>query len=76
MALKEDSKAVFEELLGSEVAKQLDTFDDPKKYPKDFIQQCAFFLGKFLGDEIAMNKLAPVCKKYFKNKDCEAVMRA
>ena len=64
MGLKEDAKSVFESLFGSEIAKQLDSFDNPKKYPQDFLEECTTFLGKFIGDEAAKKRLGPLEKKY------------
>jgi hypothetical protein len=68
MGLKEDSKAIFESLFGSEIAKQLDNFDSPDKYPKDFLEECTTFLGKFIGEGAAKKKLEPLAKKYLKKE--------
>jgi hypothetical protein len=64
MGLKEDAKAVFGGLFGSEIAKQLDNFDSPEKYPKDFLEECDTFLGKFIGEKAAEKRLEPLAKKY------------
>ena len=64
MGLLEDAKAILAEAFGNEVADQLDNFDDPKKYPKDFIEECVFFLAKIAGQEVADKKFAPLMKKY------------
>ena len=66
MGLQEDVKKLFLELLGPEVAKVIDTFEDPKKYPKDFLEECQFFLEKILGKEVAEAKIQPIYEKYFK----------
>jgi len=64
MSVKEDVKALFGNLLGAEVAKQLDGFDDPDKYPKDFLDECIDFLSKFIGEDAAKKKLDAIVKKY------------
>jgi hypothetical protein len=64
MGIKEDAKAIFESLFGSDIAKQLDSFDNPDKYPKDFLEECANFLGELIGEEAARKKLEPLAKKY------------
>jgi len=66
MSLKDEAKMIFENLLGPEVAKQLDNFDNPEKYPKDFLDECVDFLGKFIGEGAARKKLGPVYKKFAK----------
>jgi hypothetical protein len=66
MVLKEEAKSIFERLFGPEVARQLDTFDDPGKYPEDFLEECVYFLGKFIGEEAAKKKLEPLYRKYSK----------
>lgn len=68
MGLKEEAKTIFESLFGSEIAKQLDSFDSPEKYPQDFLEECTTFLGKFIGDEAARKKLEPLTKKYIKKE--------
>jgi hypothetical protein len=69
MGLKEEAKSIFESLFGSEIAKQLDSFDNPEKYPMDFLEECTTFLGKFIGEEAARKKLEPLNKKYMKKKE-------
>jgi len=64
MTLKEEAKAVFKKLLGSEIAKQLDNFDDPDKYPKDFLDECVYFLGRFIGEGAAKKRLEPLYRRY------------
>jgi hypothetical protein len=64
MGLKEDAKSIFESLFGSEIARQLDSFDNPEKYPQDFLEECTTFLGELLGEEAARKKLEPLAKKY------------
>ncbi|MCD6590867.1 MAG: hypothetical protein J7K72_02750 [Candidatus Aenigmarchaeota archaeon] len=64
MSLKDEAKSVFERILGSEVAKQLDSFDDPEKYPRAFLDECLYFLEKFIGKEAAKKKLKPLYEKY------------
>ena len=68
MSLYEDVKKLFLELLGPEVAKVIDTFEDPKKYPKDFLEECKFFLEKILGKDVAEAKIQPIYEKYFKKQ--------
>jgi len=66
MTLKAEAGSVFEKLLGPLISKQLDNFDNPEKYPKDFLDECAYFLGRFIGETAAKNKLEPLYKKYAK----------
>ena len=62
------TKKIFLNIFGPEVAKQLDNFQDPKKYPKDFLDQSKFFLSKLLGERMAEEKLLNLYKKYAKSK--------
>jgi hypothetical protein len=64
MGLKEDAKTIVSGLLGPDVAKQLDSFEDPKKYPKDFINECVHFLGHFIGENVSKEKFEPLYAKY------------
>jgi benzoyl-CoA reductase/2-hydroxyglutaryl-CoA dehydratase subunit BcrC/BadD/HgdB len=68
MSIYEDAKKLFVELLGLEVAKVIDTFEDPKKYPKEFLEECKYFLAKIVGEEPAKEKLQPIYEKYFKKR--------
>jgi hypothetical protein len=71
MTLKEEAKQVLTELFGPEVAKQVDKFDKPEDYPKDFLDECVFFLGKFIGDNAAKRKFEPLYKKYTSDTDLQ-----
>jgi hypothetical protein len=62
--LKDDVKEIFTNLFGPEVAKQVDEFEKPDMYPKDFLDQSVYFLGKFIGEDSARKKLEPLYKKY------------
>jgi hypothetical protein len=64
MKLKEEAKVIFNSLLGPEVAKLVDSFDDPKKYPKEFLDECMHFLANFVGEESAKKKFEPIYQKY------------
>ncbi|MBU4452555.1 MAG: hypothetical protein ABIF85_01520 [Nanoarchaeota archaeon] len=66
MALKEDAKKIIEEIGGELVAKQVYLFDDPRKYPADFLEECTHFLGDIIGQESAEKKFGPLYKKYMK----------
>ena len=66
MTLKEEAKAILNKLLGSIVSEQVDSFDDSGKYPKDFLDECTDFLGRFIGQNAARKKLEPLYKKYVK----------
>jgi len=66
--LYNETKNIFLNIFGPEVAKQLDNFQDPKKYPKDFLDQSKFFLSKLMGDQVAEIKLKSLYEKYIKNK--------
>lgn len=59
-----DVKRVITDALGELVAKQIENFDDPKLYPKDFLDECVYFLGKLIGPELAREKFKPLYKKY------------
>lgn len=71
MGLLEEAKEILAEAFGKEVADQLDNFDDPNKYPKEFIDECIFFLAKIAGPEVADKKFAPLVKKYMKSGPCK-----
>lgn len=65
MGLFEDARAGLGELLGAEGAEEvLRTFDDPHKYPKDFLEEYLFFMAKLVGEEAAKRKAAPLYEKY------------
>jgi len=66
MALKDEAKSILEKLLGPEVAKQVDNFDDPEKYPKDFLDECVYFLSRLIGEETARKKFEPLYRRYVK----------
>lgn len=66
MTLKDEVASILKNLLGPGIAKQLDNFDDPAKYPNDFLDECTYFLGQFIGDEAAKKKMEPLYKKYIK----------
>lgn len=66
MGLKEDAKKIVLDILGDEVAKQIDNFEDPEKYPKDFLDECKFFIAKLMGEEAAETKFKPLYEKYIK----------
>ena len=65
MGLREDAKSRMDEILGEDASESvLQNFDDPKKYPQDFIEEVEFFLKKLIGDEPAQKKVAPLYIKY------------
>jgi hypothetical protein len=64
MTLKAEVKDILSGLFGPEVAKQVDNFENPNSYPKDFLDQSVYFLGKFIGEDAARKKLEPLYKKY------------
>ena len=64
MTLKEEAKQIFVNLLGSGIANQLDSFEDPQKYPKDFLDECTHFLGNLIGMDAAYKKMEPFYRKY------------
>jgi len=68
MALKEEAKSIFSQLFGPEVAKQVDRFDKPEDYPKDFLDECMYFMGKLIGEGAARKKFEPLRKKYLREK--------
>ena len=63
-SMREDFRSIFQGLFGSDVAKQVDGFDNPDKYPTEFMEECTDFLGKLIGRDAAMKKLEPLYKKY------------
>jgi hypothetical protein len=67
MTLKEDARKMFTELFGSEVAKQVDDFDNPDFYPEDFLEECMGFLKNLIGQDAAEKHLRPLYEKYGKN---------
>jgi hypothetical protein len=66
MTLKEDAKQIFISFFGAELAMQLDNFEDPRKYPKDFLDECTHFLGNLIGMGNAKIKLENLYVKYAK----------
>ncbi len=68
MSLHEEVKKLFLELLGEEFAKVIDTFENPKIYPKDFLDECKYFLEKIIGKEAAEERVEPIYEKYVKVK--------
>ncbi|MFH1237319.1 MAG: hypothetical protein V1648_02845 [Candidatus Aenigmatarchaeota archaeon] len=66
MALKDEAKSLFDKMLGSVISDQLKNFDNPEKYPKDFLDECTDFLGKFIGSDAAKKKMDPLYRKYIK----------
>lgn len=64
MGLKEDVLAGIAEVLGKESAEQIvKNFDDPKKYPKDFLDEYLYFMQRLIGDAVE-KKVSPLYKKY------------
>ena len=66
MGLKEDAAKIFRELFGDVVAKQVENFDDPEKYPEDFLEECESFLAQLIGAEMAKKKMQLLSKRYLK----------
>ncbi len=66
MDLKEDAAKIFRELFGDVVAKQVENFDNSKKYPKDFLDECVAFMGEMIGMSSAEKLFSPLYKKYVK----------
>lgn len=64
--VRREVKDIFIKLFGAEIAKVVDTFDDPKRYPKEFMEECIYFLEKLIGRERALELLLPIFKKHFK----------
>jgi len=72
MGLLEDAERIVEADFGSNVAAQLSTFDNPDKFPKDFLDDCVFFIGLLIGEDAAKRKFAPLYAKYVKNRKMAA----
>ncbi len=68
MGLQEDAEKIISELVGPEVAKQINDFEDPKKYPEEFLNECIYFLSRLIGENAAKAQFLPLYKKYFKIK--------
>jgi hypothetical protein len=66
--LKDDARKIFLDLYGTEVAKQLDNFENPREYPKDFLEECTYFLSKLIGEKSAKERLLPLYKKYVQKR--------
>lgn len=64
--LQEEAKKILFDTFGSEVAKLTGRFENPEKYPKDFLDQCTFFLAQLVGEEVANQKFQSLYKKYVK----------
>ncbi|MEM5778321.1 MAG: hypothetical protein QXD43_02035 [Candidatus Aenigmatarchaeota archaeon] len=64
--IKSEAKKIFLRLFGPEIAKQVDNFEDPNKYPKEFLNDCTYFLTKLIGEESAKENLMPLYKKIAK----------
>jgi hypothetical protein len=63
-SMREDFRSIFQGLFGSDVAKQVDGFDNPERYPNEFVEECTDFLGKLIGRDAAVKKLETLYKKY------------
>jgi len=66
MGIREDVKKIFAEILGPEFVDVVDNFENPEKYPKDFLEECKYFLEKIIGKEAAEKNLQPLYEKYLK----------
>lgn len=66
MGIRDDVKKIFTELLGPEFMNVIENFEDPEKYPKDFLDECKYFLEKIIGKEAAEKNLQPLYEKYLK----------
>jgi hypothetical protein len=64
MTLREEARQIFVDLFGPEIAKEVDEFDKPEDYPRDFLDECTFFMGKLIGEGSARKKFEPLYKKY------------
>jgi len=64
MDLKEEVKSILEKTIGNEAAKAMDAFEDPEKYPDDFLNEAVSFLAKFIGEEAAKKRFESLFKKY------------
>jgi len=62
--LAKDVEKICIELCGEEVAKQIVNFDDPGKYPKDFVEETIYFISRLVDPVLVKNKFKPVLKKY------------
>lgn len=64
MGMKEEAKKIICDAFGKEIAAQLDVFEDPKKYPVEFLEQCVCFLENLIGTQAARSKFEPLYLKY------------
>ncbi len=72
MGLYNDTKELLLNMFGPDIAKQVDVFEDPEKYPKEFLDECEFFLSKLIGEEATLEKIRPLYKKYVKAENITA----
>ncbi len=66
MSIRNDVRQVILKLAGPKAASIVDTdaFDNPQKYPEDFLNEAAYFLSRLVGERAAERKLEPLYKKY------------
>lgn len=66
MSLYDDAKKIILELFGPKFLSVLDTFEDPKKYPEEFLNEFRYFLEMIIGKEATEEKVKPLYEKYTK----------
>lgn len=68
MTLKNEAQRIFTKLFGPKITNELDSFEDCEKYPKDFLDECTYFLGNLIGEDAAKKKFEPLYKRYVPDK--------
>ena len=66
MGLKEDAMRTIISIFGKEAAKQIASFENPDKYPKDFLDECVYFMSDLMGSEATKIVFGPLYRKYIK----------
>ncbi|MBU5690058.1 MAG: hypothetical protein QXM68_03355 [Candidatus Aenigmatarchaeota archaeon] len=64
MDIAKEAKNIIKQAVGNEAAEMVNKFSDPKRYPKEFLEDCIYFLAKFVGEDAAREKFAKLYKKY------------
>ncbi|MCX8178732.1 MAG: hypothetical protein N3D75_02815 [Candidatus Aenigmarchaeota archaeon] len=64
MDIAKEAKNIIKQIVGEEAAEMINKFSDPKRYPKEFLEDCIYFLAKFVGEEAARERFSKLYKKY------------
>ncbi|MEM7825872.1 MAG: hypothetical protein QW412_03380 [Candidatus Aenigmatarchaeota archaeon] len=75
MSLYEDAKRIILDLFGPKFLNVLDSFEDPKKYPMEFLEELKYFLEKAIGKEAAEEYVKPLYEKYGKTRKIKKIAK-